>query len=398
MRVFVLMRLALALVLLLSGSCHFPGSTRPLLKIGLIAPFEGLYRSLGYEVLYAVKLAVRQRNAAGGVAGYGVELVALNDNGDSALAARVAAKLAVDRDVMGALGPWSVAGAAQALPVFVGSEMPWLVPVPLSDLALAAGRPYAFRLSAGPQLLAQTAVEWALSAGAERVLVSDVGDLALAFRAAAERCGVYAPMRDLEAGEWSKVMVALGGNAAQIADELLALAATGYRGLAIAGPEGGLSIVKQRAGSAANALFWFGSMPPVSEGWSTSFTAEYVALAGQPPGPYAALAYDAANVLLNAIAAGIAQSEKPERAVVADALADTDYTGLSGSIAFDAAGAWQDAPVYVQRSTAMEEASRAPCEATPKHGQRRHARLPGGVGAASASRETRHEQRATSNE
>ena len=52
---------------LLLATCAFPGSVQPTVKIGLSAPFEGLYRDLGYEVLPAVRLAVRERNAAGGV-------------------------------------------------------------------------------------------------------------------------------------------------------------------------------------------------------------------------------------------------------------------------------------------------------------------------------------------
>ena len=33
------------------------GSVPPTLKIGLVAPFEGIDRRLGYEALFAVKLA-----------------------------------------------------------------------------------------------------------------------------------------------------------------------------------------------------------------------------------------------------------------------------------------------------------------------------------------------------
>jgi branched-chain amino acid transport system substrate-binding protein len=61
------------------AACY--GSTQPVVKIGLIAPFEELYRADGYAALHAVRLAVEQRNAAGGVAGRQVALVALNDNG-----------------------------------------------------------------------------------------------------------------------------------------------------------------------------------------------------------------------------------------------------------------------------------------------------------------------------
>src|SRR5688572_12765648 len=55
-------------------------TTQPMIKIGLVAPFEGRYRDVGYEVVYAVRLAVREANARGGVAGHVVELIALDDS------------------------------------------------------------------------------------------------------------------------------------------------------------------------------------------------------------------------------------------------------------------------------------------------------------------------------
>ena len=48
-------------------------STRPVIKIGLVAPFEGRYREIGEEIIYAVRLAVREANKAGGVDGYSIE-------------------------------------------------------------------------------------------------------------------------------------------------------------------------------------------------------------------------------------------------------------------------------------------------------------------------------------
>src|SRR5215510_3753097 len=62
----------------------------PTVKIGLIAPFEGLYRATGYEVLFAVKLALQERNEGQGLQGYRVELVALNDFNDPVEARRQA--------------------------------------------------------------------------------------------------------------------------------------------------------------------------------------------------------------------------------------------------------------------------------------------------------------------
>jgi len=114
---------------LLLASCSFPGSVKPTIKIGLSAPFEGRYRDLGYEVLHAVRLAVRQRNAAGGIDDrYLLELVALNDFDEADEAVMQARKMAVDPGVLGVLGGWSQATAGLAWPEYERLGLPFLTP------------------------------------------------------------------------------------------------------------------------------------------------------------------------------------------------------------------------------------------------------------------------------
>jgi ABC-type branched-subunit amino acid transport system substrate-binding protein len=72
-------------------------------KIGLVAPFEGPSRALGYEVLHGVRLQIRQWNES--TAQPKIELVALNDDGNPALAAHLPAQLARDDAVRVILGP-----------------------------------------------------------------------------------------------------------------------------------------------------------------------------------------------------------------------------------------------------------------------------------------------------
>jgi ABC-type branched-subunit amino acid transport system substrate-binding protein len=121
--------LSAAWCVVLLTSCSFPGSVRPTVKIGLSAPFEGLYRDLGYEALHAVRLAVRQRNEAGGVGGrYLVELVALNDFNEAGEAVVQARKMAVDAGVMGVLGGWSPVTAQAATPEYARLGLTFLSP------------------------------------------------------------------------------------------------------------------------------------------------------------------------------------------------------------------------------------------------------------------------------
>jgi hypothetical protein len=105
--------------IVLLAACRVPGSVQRTVKIGLSAPFEGRYRDVGYEALHAVRLAVRERNEAGGVGSrYYVELVALNDLNEPAEALQKAREMAVDEDIMGVLGGLSIETARAAAPEY----------------------------------------------------------------------------------------------------------------------------------------------------------------------------------------------------------------------------------------------------------------------------------------
>ncbi len=123
---FIVSILLLPSSFLLLSSC-LP-VTRPVVKIGLVAPFEGRYRHLGYEVIYAVRLAVRAVNAADGLAGYSVELAALDDTGDPEMAVEQARKLATDPQVVAVLGHWLDATTAAAAPEYERLQLPLLIP------------------------------------------------------------------------------------------------------------------------------------------------------------------------------------------------------------------------------------------------------------------------------
>lgn len=125
---------------LLLAACSFPGSVPRTVKIGLSAPFEGRYRDLGYEVLYAVRLAVWQRNEAGGVGGrYLIELVALNDFGEPEEAVRQAREMNADPDILGVLGGWLPGVARAAAPEYGRLGLALLTPE--TDLTLPQSAP-----------------------------------------------------------------------------------------------------------------------------------------------------------------------------------------------------------------------------------------------------------------
>jgi ABC-type branched-subunit amino acid transport system substrate-binding protein len=91
----------LALGLLFAAGC---ASADPVVKVGLVAPFEGRNRAVGYDAIYSARLAVREINQAGGIGGHRVALVALDDRGDPQLAVEAAASLVLDPGVVAVVG------------------------------------------------------------------------------------------------------------------------------------------------------------------------------------------------------------------------------------------------------------------------------------------------------
>lgn len=98
----------------------------PVVKVGLVAPFEGRHRDVGYDVLYSARLAVREINEAGGIGGTRVALVALDDSGTPEFAEATARSLIIDQDVVAVVGHWLPETTAVAAPLYAGSNLLFL--------------------------------------------------------------------------------------------------------------------------------------------------------------------------------------------------------------------------------------------------------------------------------
>lgn len=305
------------------GGCF--GSTRPVVKIGLIAPFEELYRDDGYEALNAVRLAVNQRNEAGGVAGRHVALVALNDNGRPDEAQRQAANMAVDGDVLGVIGPVK-AGSAAAGPALSQRQMPWIALTELPPAGLAGG----FSLALSPETLGRAAVDALLAQpDIDSALVLSDWPEAQAGAAAA---GVAVRSLPLPAAE--QLVTQPGEGVAWLGDAQQGArlaAALGAQATMVGGSEAGSHMFAGRAGSDAAHISWLSASPGIDQ-MPQRFAEAYRALAGVDPGPQAVLAYDAANLLLDAIELASAGGGEPGRAAVQQALLALGTEGWQGAV------------------------------------------------------------------
>jgi ABC-type branched-subunit amino acid transport system substrate-binding protein len=378
-------------LLLLFASCLLlpaclPGVVRPAVKIGLVAPFEGRYRYVGYDVIYAVRLALREANAAGGVGGYSVELVAFDDGAEPAMAVEQARKLAADPEVVAAIGHFRDETTAVALSIYSEAGIPLIAPAVL-DPALTGGAPChdcqeaeVYRLGPPVDALASALLHELRGSGQFQVaLVTEGGPLGAALQqdvarlvTAADAPQVWPVVSPDDAG-WLREVRASGAEvvfcdaAPVIAGEVVsALRADGWEGDFLGGPELAAPDFVAVAGQAAEGTLFVTPWPfaadvpggaetrffprdPVS-GETTDFIAAYRTVSnGVPPGPLAFAAYEATWVLLGALERDITAHGVPMRGGIGAMLEATRHEGLLGRVTFDAGRSWSDAPLYWYR-------------------------------------------------
>ena len=289
---------------LLLTAC-WPKPLPRVVKIGLVAPFEGRYRYVGYDAIYAARLAIREINEAGGVAGWRLELVAYDDRGDAAFARAVARDLIVDPDVVAVIGHYRQESTEAAAPLYADAGVPLLT--------IGAW-------------LSPTASVWQLTPSPAR------------FDAVLRQVG------------WSE----LNGNPyarSAVADaELLRDGSSRQKvgGPPWASPEfaevGGEAV----AGAEFVTPYPFPRDVPQADDWRQAYGA--MGLYTPEPGPYSLPTYEAVYVLAEAIRA----AQLPSRASVMQALPQVRREGLLGTIAWGADGVWQAAPLYLYRWVARD--------------------------------------------
>lgn len=107
-------------------SCFLTSCTavRPVVKIGLLAPFEGLHRRTGYVALTAMRQAI----AEAAPAEFAIMPLALDDGSDPAQVERATRKLLQDPTVRALVGPYSPLLAQPIAPLMAASGLAWWRP------------------------------------------------------------------------------------------------------------------------------------------------------------------------------------------------------------------------------------------------------------------------------
>ncbi len=333
---------------------------KPVIKLGFIGPLSGGNAQQGLGAKNGFLLAIEQANA--GDYPFTVEGVVLDDASDPQTGVSAAMKLVNDPDVVAATGHWNSPVALATMPVFSRAEMPMIVWGAISPKITEQNLPEITRVT--PTLVTENKplAEWAASdLGAKKIaIIADTSDYGTAntaaFRDFFTEAGGEIVAEDLfpvgtidfratltklrdsapDAVYFGGVIAEAGILRKQMAEVGLDVPMIGISGfydpefIALAGPAAEGTMVSYPAAQ---------SNPKLDKLYD-----EYAARGfAEDTSPYTKYAYDAANILLTAIA----ETGIEDKAALAQAIRAINYDGVLGITTFDENGQTQ-IPVAIE--------------------------------------------------
>lgn len=318
------------------------------IKVGIMVPTTGSEATYGKDMENAIKMAVEEINAQGGVLGQKIVTTTGDAACDPQQAASAANKL-VSEDVVAVVGGYCSGATLPTLKIYGDAGIPIVIPAANSTKLIAANPGVGFQINSTGFDQVATAVELFQEKGVKKLAIVHQGDgysedLARLTRekwsAMGNTVAAYEVVNKGEQDHGSLVtsIKASGADSvfwtAYYADGALLikqLRQAGFRGLIAVGDGSNSPKLMEIAGRAAEGVFCFSN--PTAEYLPTAkaFTANYKKAFNQDPGPYSTLSYDGMNLLADAIK----RAGSAERAAIIEALKATDgFQGIAGPISF----------------------------------------------------------------
>jgi len=346
---------------------------------GHFASMTGSTAHFGQDTDRGVRLAIEEANAKGGVLGKKIKLVTLDDRGDSAEAANAVSRLIDVEKVSALLGEVSSSLSLAGGRVAQRRKIPMISPTSTNPKVTEVGD-YIFRVCFIDPFQGKVMATFArknLKLDQVAILKDVKNDYSIglsdAFRKSfTELGGKIVAEQSYSQGDtdFSAQVTAVRGTGAQALfvpgyySEVCSIARTADRlGLKVPllGGDGWDSPdLFKIGGDAINGSYFSDHFAPdVATAKATAFVANFTAKYGQAPTGLGALGYEAALVLIDAVA----RAGKTDPAAIRDAIATTkDFDGVTGKITLDAQRNAQKSAVVlkVEGGKAKFEASIAP--------------------------------------
>ena len=330
------------------------------IKFGLVAPLSGDNGAYGTKQEKGYELALEEINAAGGVLGAKLELETYDDGGDASTAANGAQKFADDDSIMAIGGSCLTSCTAAMLPITGDAEMAQLV-VSSSAKSLTGISDYFFRMAVqdaavGPQIANQF-TKMGKTKAVTLYCNNDYGSgLKDSFNAQFEANGGQI-LNSIPYQATDQDFAAILTTVKSLDPDCIALCGTTTDGALIIKQARQMGIeaeimgqpglynqnVIDIAGDTAEGLLCSGVF--VADGadekgqeFVTKYGEKYN---GEVPDGFAALAYDQMYVLADAAERAMEENDgELTRQTLAEALKETNYEGVTGTVNFDENGDW----------------------------------------------------------
>ncbi|MDP3386617.1 MAG: ABC transporter substrate-binding protein [Eubacteriales bacterium] len=356
-RITVLMIITILVLSTVLAGCNAGGTTATtaapaaVIKIGVIGPLTGDYSQYGVAVEEGAKLAAEEINAAGGINGAMVEIIAYDSKGDKTEGVNAYNRLRDQDKIVGLVGG-TFSGVTLAIKeIAVEDGMPVLTPT-ATNLEVTLNAPNVFRACyTDPQQGSTAAIFAAEELGAKKAAVLyNIEDpysegLAVAFRDQFATTGTITNYEGYTKNDadfksvLTKIqaldpdVIWLPDYIAKVGVILAQIQEMGIEVIAMGG-DGWDGIEYDYADVAEGHYFvnHYAKTDPAEI--VQDFIVAYEAKWSKSPNALAALGYDSTKIMADAIR----RAGTTESAAVVTALAATDMDGVAGHVTFDENG------------------------------------------------------------
>lgn len=346
------MLLALVLCFSLFAGCNNAGNggaDSDTIKVGFIGPLTGGAAEYGINCRNGTQMYIDEINAAGGVLGKQVELVALDDQHDAMEALNAYNRLVEQEGVVAIFGPVTSAPALAVAQEAAGNSVPLITASATAADVTSYGDNFfrscfidpvqgaAMAGFAKDELGAQTAAvlynnsddystglkeafEEACAANGVEVVATEIyGADAVDFKS--QLTNIQATNPDvLFVPDYYNVASNVAAQSAEIGLETTFLGCDGWSGA-----------LEASVDPATLEGSYFSSHAANDDPAITAFAAEYESKFGSAPLAFAATAYDAAGIVFDAMErAGTTDGD-----ALVEAIKNTSYTGMTGTFSYD---------------------------------------------------------------
>ena len=337
-----------------SSSAAAGGGSGKTIKIGFEGPLSGANAQLGINEEYGAEIAVDQANKDSSL-GFKVQLVKSDDEGDPTKSPAAARQLTQDPTILGEIGP-SFSGSTLAVgKIYSAAGMAMITPSASKGDLQKQGFKTFFRVIPNDFVEGPQGADWLARHGTKKLFIlqdlSPYGQgVADAVAKEAKAKGIKVTEQGLDGtttknyGPIAQTIASSGddslfyaGYDAQAALLAKALNAAGFKGTKVGGNGIKSSVFSKGSGSAGNGWFMTcGCADATTLPTAKTFNAAYQAKFHTAPSTYSPEAYDATNLLIQAIKK--AGGASATRAKVVAAVAQSDYKGITAQIKFQSDG------------------------------------------------------------